>query len=169
MSSNKQELSSHSRFENATFFCHSYAIDLTLLHVFMFAIKMLTGSHRPHFFELCKPDALENCVPGTFISDYQCTNNEAKSFRIYEASQSFFSGHAATFIYSTTFVTFYLQQRMKFNHKFVIPFLQTILLLVGYFGAISRILDNNHHLIDVTAGGIFGLLMAIHAVSKQKN
>jgi phosphatidate phosphatase len=163
---NKKELSSTLRYENASSICHSYGIDLTLLHVFMFVTKMLTGSHRPHFFELCKPDALESCVPGTFISDFECTNAEVKHFRIYEASQSFFSGHAATFIYSTTFVAYYLQRRIKLRHKFVIPFIQTILLLVGYFGAISRLLDNNHHLIDVVAGGLFGLLMTTHAVSR---
>lgn len=153
------------KLKNSAVVCNSYGIDLALLHAFVFIAKMLTGQHRPLFFDVCKPDAMENCTPGTFITDYKCTNSEESKRDIQESSQSFFSSHAALFIFSTTFLAFYLQKRFKQpRHMILIPLCQLILLLIGYFGAISRILDHHHHPIDVIAGGIFGFLLTIHAV-----
>lgn len=125
----------------------------------------------PHFFETCKPDALLTCTPGTFVHDYECTNNDERFYNILDASQSFFSGHAASCAYSCTFIAWYFQKRMKTANIFVLPFIQSLLLALGYFGAISRVFDHRHHVVDVVAGGIVGVLTMAHVVSlheKQK-
>lgn len=157
------------RLKNAAILCNSYGVDVAILQSFTYVAKMLTGSHRPMFFEVCKPDAMENCIPGTFISEFECTNTEATTRELQEASQSFFSSHAAFFVYSSTFLAFYFQKRFKPRHPFVIPFCQMIILLVGFYGAVSRILDHHHHSTDVVAGVIFGILTTIHAVSCKIN
>lgn len=65
---------------------------------------MFAVSHRPHFFETCKPDTLENCTLGTFVSKFKCTNDRLRRFEDFDVSMSFFSGHAATCIYSCLIV-----------------------------------------------------------------
>jgi membrane-associated phospholipid phosphatase len=82
-----------------------------------------------------------------------------------DASQSFFSGHAASCAYSCTFIAWYLQKRLKTANIFVLPFIQSLLLALGYFGAISRVFDHRHHVVDVVAGGIVGVLTTAHVVS----
>lgn len=141
--------------------CNSYGVEIFILYAFVYAVKMLTGHQRPFFFEVCKPDVMKNCTPGIFITNYQCTNSEAGR----ELTLSFFSLHAALFIFNTTFLAYYLQKKFSPKHKIILPFCQLILLIIGYFGAISRLLDHHHHANDVIAGTIFGLILSIHAVS----
>lgn len=121
--------------------------------------------HSPHFFETCKPDALLTCTPGTIVYDFKCTNTDARFYNILDASQSFFSGHAASCVYSCTFIAWYLQRKIKATNIFMLPFIQSLLLALAYFGAISRVFDHRHHVIDVVAGGIVGVLTTAHAVS----
>lgn len=99
------------------------------------------------------------------VYDFKCTNTDAKFFNIFDASQSFFSGHAASIVYSCTFIAWYLQRRMKPTNIFILPFIQSLLLALAYFGAISRVFDHRHHVIDVVAGAIVGALTTTHAVS----
>lgn len=105
-----------------------------------------------------------NCTPGTFVYDYKCTNSDVRFFSILDASQSFFSGHAASCVYSCTFIAWYLQRRIKPTNILILPFIQSLLLALAYFGAISRVFDHRHHVVDVVAGGIVGLLTTAHAV-----
>lgn len=127
--------------------------------------KFFTGAHRPHFFETCKPDAMMNCTTGTFVSSFTCTNTEALKWTVIDASQSFFSGHAATCVYSCLFICWYLHKRVKSQSLFLIPFLQTTLICLAYYGSISRVFDHRHHWWDVLAGGIVGVLTMYHTVS----
>lgn len=161
----QKDISIEIRLRNAAVLCNSYGLDSALLHVFVFVAKMLTGRHRPIFFEVCRPDVMENCIPGTFVKNFVCTNTNESKRNLQEASQSFFSSHASFFIYSSTFLAIYLQKRFKPRHSFVIPFCQMIILLIGFFGAVSRILDHHYHPTDVIASGIFGIFATFHAVS----
>lgn len=91
-------------FKNAKFMSKRYLIDMIMLNILMFAAKYFTCGYRPHFFETCLPDRNFNCTLGTFVSNYTCTNTEASRFEIYDASMSFFSGHAAVSVFSCFFI-----------------------------------------------------------------
>lgn len=149
---------------NTTYLCHRYLIDYALMYVTMAAAKFFTGAHRPHFFATCQPDKMLTCTVGTFISDYKCMNPDASTYKIYDASTSFYSGHAATCVYSCLFICWYLQKRVKSESPFMIPFIQTILICISYYGSISRVLDHRHHWWDVLAGAVVGILTTYHAV-----
>lgn len=134
------------------------------MHIIIQAAKFFTGAHRPHFFDTCKPDAMLNCTLGTFVNDYKCTNKDVPWWKIYDASMSFFSGHAATCVFSCLLICWYLQKRMKTESLFLVPFVQTALVCLGYYGSISRVFDHRHHWWDVLSGAIVGILATYHVV-----
>lgn len=149
---------------NTVYLCQRYFIDFVLMYIFMAAAKFFTGAHRPHFFATCKPDKMLNCTVGTYVNDYECTNSDMPIHHIMDASMSFFSGHAATCVYSCFFVCWYLQKRMKCQSLFLLPFVQIVLVCLSYYGSISRVFDHRHHWWDVLTGAIVGLLTTFHAV-----
>ncbi|KAG5681184.1 hypothetical protein PVAND_010642 [Polypedilum vanderplanki] len=152
---------------NTSYLFHRYVINICLMHLVLFTAKYFTGSHRPHFFETCKPDVLNECIVGTYVQNYKCTNTQVPFYKILDASQSFFSGHAATCFYSCTFIAWYLQRRVKPTNIFCLPLIQSLLLSLAYFGSISRVFDHRHHSIDVFVGGLVGTLTTIHAWMHQ--
>ena len=147
-----------------------YLADFACLHVILTTAKLFSGSYRPIFFELCMPDKLENCTTNTWITDFTC-KNQTPYHRYYGMSTSFFSGHALLTSYAGAFVILYLQ--FRFNSKqskftsFWLPFIQTIILCLAFFGCISRIIDHHHHTIDVVVGTIVGILGSIHVWHSQ--
>lgn len=158
-----------------------------MMNIFMSAVKFFTVAHRPHFFDTCKPNTMFNCTIGSYVEDFKCTNTEEVRWKVYDASWSFFSGHASAIVFSSFFVIWfvkllwfsknmlrkfliirYIEKRMKNNSIFFVLFLQTSLACLSFYGAISRVIDNRHHWWDVLAGGIVGLITAYHTVSSLK-
>lgn len=134
------------------------------MHLIVLSVKFFTGAHRPHFFETCKPDRMFNCTLGSFVNEFVCTNTEESRVRILDASQSFFSGHAATCVYSCLFICWYLQTRVKNRALFMLPFVQTILIILSFYGSISRVFDHRHHWWDVLTGASVGFLACLYTV-----
>lgn len=154
---------------NASFLGFRYYLDFYLMTIIMLFVKFLSGSHRPHFFESCMPDKGINCIPGTVVTGWKCSNPvEPYPAAFIETSMSFFSGHAAICVYFCTFTCWYLQRRSKGTSVFVVPFVQVILLCLAYFVSTSRVTDNRHHWWDVMVGMIVGVLGTCHAVSRFK-
>lgn len=150
---------------NAAFMSHRYFVDVLLMHAIIQAVKFFTRSHRPHFLETCKPDMMFNCTLGTFVSEYTCTNTAVNWYQLADASMSFFSGHAATCVYSCFFVIWYIQRRTNGESIFLIPFIQGTLVCLGYYGSISRVVDHRHHWYDVLTGAVIGVIAVYHTVS----
>lgn len=65
--------------------------------------KAMLGEHKPHFFDVCRPDANEECTEGVFIEDYTCTNKDYSSWLISDASKSFPSGHSSISVFASLF------------------------------------------------------------------
>lgn len=140
-----------------------YLINYSLIHIFMVVTKLFTGSHRPHFFDACIPDKLANCTANTYVYEYKCTNTEIKGFYMRDLSMSFMSGHSLMFAYSCCFLILYLHYRLRARSLTLwLPFVQAAIISLAFFGSISRIIDNKHHVIDVTVGALVGILAAIH-------
>lgn len=148
---------------NATFF--EYMLVWTLLVVFIEATKHWFGEHRPHFLDLCKPNA-KDCVTGTYVFEYNCTNPDLTERNLRTMLTSFPSGHSALGVYFSIFLGWLIQCRMKnIETKLLVPSIQTILLLYAAYCCITRITDNFHHSHDVLFGILFGAVFSIYNVS----
>lgn len=150
--------------KTVAYLSHRYFVDMLLMHIVVGAAKFFTGAHRPHFFETCQPDKMFNCTQGTFVADFTCTNTEVRWFHLDDASMSFFSGHAATCVFSCFVIIWYIEMRMKNQSVFLVPFIQAFLVCLSYYGSISRVFDHRHHWWDVLTGAIVGLTTFYHMV-----
>lgn len=133
-----------------------------LLVVVIEAAKHWFGEQRPHFYDLCKPSVID-CVTGTIISDYTCTNPDLTENQYRIMITSFPSGHSALGVYFSIFLGWHLQQRLKFMHsKLLVPSIQTLFVLYAAYCCITRITDNFHHPHDVIFGAILGAMFSIY-------
>lgn len=145
---------------NVVFF--EYMAVWTLLVVVIEATKHWFGEHRPHFYDLCKPDT-KDCITGTIISNYTCTNPSLTENQYRIMITSFPSGHSALGVYFSIFLGWHLQQRLNFlKSKLLVPSLQTLLVLYACFCCITRITDHFHHPHDVIFGAFFGAIFSIY-------
>lgn len=74
---------------------------------------------------------------------------------------SFFSGHAQYAMYTSIFIVLYLKFRIK-KLTLVTPFIQALVISMGYFISISRVFDFRHWVVDVSVGGTIGTLQAFY-------
>jgi membrane-associated phospholipid phosphatase len=80
-----------------------------------------------------------------------------------EASMSFFSADAAIITYACTFLIFYLHYKIKFNQSTTWkPLIQAVIFMFCIIVSLLRVVDNKHHLVDVVAGMIFGIISTVH-------
>ncbi|KAJ8942707.1 hypothetical protein NQ318_023439 [Aromia moschata] len=61
--------------------------------------KLIIGEHRPHFLDVCEPDANRNCVNGSFVQDYTCTTKRFKGYFLVDTSRSFPSAHSSVSVF----------------------------------------------------------------------
>lgn len=127
--------------------------------------KITVGSPRPHFFDTCRPDT--NCTdPNEFISSFKCTNPNFTWYSQTDSYRSFPSGHTSFAILFGFFLAWYLQKRVQIRHSrsmFLVPLVQSTLVCVAIFIALSRITDHRHHWWDVLFGALLGLATVYYA------
>ncbi|KAK9891114.1 hypothetical protein WA026_013433 [Henosepilachna vigintioctopunctata] len=125
--------------------------------------KVILGEHRPHFFDVCRPDANEECIEGAYISEYTCTNKAYSSFLISDASKSFPSGHSSLSVFTSLFCAYVVQSRLPsaVTGRLFKPFLIALCLSWGILCSLSRIADRRHHWWDVLSGTVLGILGVI--------
>ncbi|CAD5210826.1 unnamed protein product [Bursaphelenchus okinawaensis] len=127
-------------------------------------VKFAFTRHRPHFFDVCRPDA-EQCRPGDYVERYECRGTNMKTIK--DAHLSFYSGHASTAFYYATFAAIYLHLRLVKKNLNCLPWLFMFSCL-WYAGAMyvagSRVQDNKHHFVDVVVGSVVGLALGLGMV-----
>lgn len=124
-----------------------------------FIFKNVTGRMRPHFFDVCKPNwSALNC--SGFVEDYECTGKDVD--KILEARLSFPSGHASLAVYTATYVMLYMQARVQWESVVMIlkHLIQSTVMFLGIYVALTRVVDNQHHWSDVLAGSLLGFGIA---------
>jgi len=120
--------------------------------------KNYVGYYRPHFYDRC----------GFDMDNKTCEDEKGTE----EARKSFPSGHSSTSFCCTTILTLYLLRLFAVgglchsrNHKqkpFHLAIRRAISvlclspMLLAFFVASSRIVDNYHHPADVLAGALIG-------------
>ncbi|VDM57287.1 unnamed protein product [Angiostrongylus costaricensis] len=140
-------------------------IGAACLYVVINLTKSTVGRLRPHFLDVCKPKDLicQKCY--RYITNYVCTGD---ADLVLEARKSFFSGHSAISMYSSTFaavsllaVSFLCVELIHYRRLRLISF--SIGLMISY----SRINDNKHHWSDVVVGVIVGVFFASYTVRNK--
>lgn len=130
--------------------------------------KYTIGRLRPHFIAVCQPQLSD----GSFCSDpanlhryvenYECTGEGYLVSDVRQARLSFPSGHSSTAFYSLLYVALYLQRKLTWrSSKLARHFLQFVLIMLAWYTALSRVMDNWHHWSDVLAGSLIGVVGAL--------
>ena len=158
----------HSRLKKSLKKAHKWLRDYlfvwSTMLTLMLIVKTVYGEHRPHFLFLCQPDT-KNCQLGTLVTNFTCTNQNITKFRMHDISSSFPSGHAALACYFSCFMIWFFQRRVeKLSVRYLIPFLQAVLVIYAAFVSVSRISDNAHHPSDVAFGSFLGFIFSIFCV-----
>ncbi|ODN01042.1 putative phosphatidate phosphatase [Orchesella cincta] len=126
--------------------------------------KYSIGRLRPNFIAVCGPDInFDNCSGfghHEYIEHYTCTKSldDAKESRV-----SFPSGHSSFSAFTMLYVAIYIQVKWRVNRsamRLLKSGIQLSLMLLAYFTALSRVMDNKHHWSDVSAGALVGAVSA---------
>ncbi|KAJ8306478.1 hypothetical protein KUTeg_017023 [Tegillarca granosa] len=81
-----------------------YSFGFTITEIFIQGPKFAIGGLRPHFLEVCKPDAcISNSTIRSYVTDYTCTETKYGEKVLWQSRQSFPSGHAAFSMYGAIF------------------------------------------------------------------
>ncbi|KAL3994779.1 PAP2 family protein [Acanthocheilonema viteae] len=135
-----------------------------ITQIFVYAIKFMTGYHRPYFLSLCRPN-ISACTgpleqspsPSPFLA---CLNRNPNDLRY--ASLSFPSLHAAFSSFSCTFASCYIYYMISLRSA---PLLRPFLIF-GFMGltlidSFSRISGYKNHWRDIWVGWLIGFFIAL--------
>ncbi|XP_037956513.1 putative phosphatidate phosphatase, partial [Teleopsis dalmanni] len=130
--------------------------------------KYTIGRLRPHFMAVCQPILTDGTTCNDlsnrhrYIENYVCAGNGYRIEDVRQSRLSFPSGHSSIAFYVTVYLAIYLHYRLTWRgSKLLRHFLQFILLMLGWFTALSRVMDNWHHWSDVLVGILLGIVGAV--------
>ncbi|KAI2617353.1 acid phosphatase/Vanadium-dependent haloperoxidase [Hypoxylon sp. NC1633] len=153
-------------FHNAIF-GFIYALETSA--AFQVMIKWLIGGLRPNFYEVCAPD-MKRASIGIGYRQYMftpeiCTTSQARP--LWNAMQSFPSGHSTTISAAAVYLYLYLNAKLKIFANYHASMWKLILLYCPILGAVlvcgSLHIDRSHNLHDIIAGVIIGTIFAFSA------
>jgi len=132
--------------------------------------KKTIGRLRPNFLDVCKPEPNPYVKCGephltglTYLSpeiDFLCTAIDKEE--IVESRLSFPSGHSSTAFYSAVFMICYLNEIWRRRScSLMLHIVQVFLFAAAFFVAMTRVIDNKHHVTDVIAGSAIGSTVAL--------
>jgi phosphatidate phosphatase len=127
--------------------------------------KNVIGWPRPNFIDMCKPNVTcDESIRYEYITDFKCTSSVSED-KFNDAFKSFPSGHASFAAFVAVFIALYVHERFKVFPYDVIatvrPFVQLVVVAIAWWSAMTRVMDNVHHPVDVLAGLCLGSLVAI--------
>ncbi|XP_065214917.1 putative phosphatidate phosphatase [Planococcus citri] len=122
--------------------------------------KKVIGRLRPNFIDVCRIDMRNVCktINYEYITNYTCAEGDSV---VNESRVSFPSGHSSFSFYVAVFIVLYLEKRLKTRTFFLKPAIQFLVILLAWFVALSRVMDNKHHWSDVLCGILIGSSVAI--------
>ncbi|XP_067644882.1 putative phosphatidate phosphatase isoform X2 [Eurosta solidaginis] len=130
--------------------------------------KYTIGRLRPHFISVCQPQLADGSTCDApqnihrYVEAYTCVGIGYTPNDLREARISFPSGHSCMIFYTMLYLIIYLQHKFTWRgSKFSRYFLQFALLMLAWFTALSRIMDNYHHWSDVLCGCVLGIVGAL--------
>ncbi|KAI0020472.1 phosphatidic acid phosphatase type 2/haloperoxidase [Xylariomycetidae sp. FL0641] len=137
---------------------------------FQVFIKWLVGGLRPNFYDVCRPKPSRALGGGVGYQNYMWTSDVCTAKhdrRLWNAMQSFPSGHATSITAGMLFLFLYLNAKLKvfanYNPslwKLLVLYLP-ILVAVVCCGLLT--IDHSHNWYDILAGAIIGAVFALSA------
>ncbi|KAG5927954.1 hypothetical protein E4U42_001491 [Claviceps africana] len=141
--------------------------------VFQVFLKWLIGGLRPHFLDVCKPDAdRARALAGLNAKGYRqlyftpdiCTGDRRE---VDDSLESFPSGHTTAAFAGFVFLSLYLNAKLKVFANYHPAMWKLALLYAPILGATliggALTIDEYHNWYDVVAGAIIGTVMAFSA------
>ncbi|KAI1411750.1 acid phosphatase/Vanadium-dependent haloperoxidase [Hypoxylon sp. FL1857] len=153
-----------------------YALETS--SAFQVIIKWLIGGLRPNFYDVCQPDPSLASNPEfnrtglnsvgyrqyMFTSEI-CTSGQGRP--LWNAMQSFPSGHSTTTCAAGVYLYLYLNAKLKVFSNYHPSMWKLILLYCPILGAVlvcgSLTVDESHNWYDILAGGTIGTVFAFSA------
>ncbi|KAF9915286.1 hypothetical protein BX616_006512 [Lobosporangium transversale] len=131
-------------------------------------MKVTVGKHRPDFLARCNPMLMGlpvvKDIPLRLWTVRVCSQPDHHILK--DGMRSFPSGHASTSFAGLTYISLWMAGKMRVFDRRGYS-LKVVLLIVPILAAllvsISRIQDYRHAGVDVTWGGIIGIIFAIFA------
>ncbi|XP_024084992.1 phospholipid phosphatase 1-like [Cimex lectularius] len=145
---------------------------LLLAHMILFTmgniVKGTLGELGPYFLEACRPNV--NCsdpaVYSHFIKDYTCSGDKKT---INQARKTFPSGHASIITLSMVYICLYVEVKLKLKWFFLGKiFTQFLFMCIAVFVGISRVVDFQHHWVDIFVGFWFGMTYGVGTAYNTK-
>ncbi|KAI1210565.1 acid phosphatase/Vanadium-dependent haloperoxidase [Annulohypoxylon truncatum] len=148
-----------------------YALETS--SAFQVMIKWLIGGLRPSFYEICQPDpslAANTSLNAVGYRHYMftsqiCTVGQGRP--LWNAMQSFPSGHSTTICAAAVYIFLYLNAKLKVFANYHSSMWKLVLLCCPILGAAlvcgSLTLDASHNWYDILAGAIIGIVFAFSA------
>ncbi|KAI2473340.1 acid phosphatase/Vanadium-dependent haloperoxidase [Annulohypoxylon bovei var. microspora] len=148
-----------------------YALETS--SAFQVMIKWLIGGLRPSFYDICKPDPSLASDTGLNAVGYRqymftsqiCTVGQGRP--LWNAMQSFPSGHSTTICAAAVYLFLYLNAKFKVFANYHPSMWKLVLLYCPILGAAlvcgSLTVDASHNWYDILAGAIIGTVFAFSA------
>ncbi|KAI0181894.1 acid phosphatase/Vanadium-dependent haloperoxidase [Hypoxylon sp. FL1284] len=145
--------------------------------VFQVTIKWAIGGLRPHFYDVCKPMADRLRDPafnatgtnGVGYMRYMYSSEicDTQGRKLWDALQSFPSGHSATTFAASVYMYLYLNAKLKIFSNYHPAMWKLVLLYMPILGAVlvsgALVMGASHHWYDVLAGACIGIMFAFSA------
>jgi len=138
---------------------------------FQVICKILIGGLRPNFLSICKPDlslAQGQGYYGLYFDHSVCTGDKKL---VYDAAESFPSGHSSAAFSGLLFLSLYLNAKVKLwgdlyprSWKLFLVFFP---ILAATVLSLTRLLDYTHHWYDILAGALIGITFSFAAYRMQ--
>ncbi|KAH9893653.1 PAP2 superfamily protein [Xylariomycetidae sp. FL2044] len=137
---------------------------------FQAILKWLIGGLRPNFYDICQPDPSRVPNGGVGYQHYMYTVEVCtvkRDHHLWNAMQSFPSGHSVTIWAGATYLFLYLNAKLKVFSNRHSAMWKLILLYLPILGAVlicgSLTIDHTHNWYDIVAGSIIGIVFAFSA------
>jgi len=131
---------------------------------FQVICKIMIGGLRPNFLAVCKPDLTKAEGQGFYGIYYDhtvCTGDKAA---VYDALESFPSGHSTAAFAGNVFIALFLNAKLKLWGADYTPVWKLIAVFVWILTAtllsLCRLVDYTHHWYDIVAGAVIGTMFA---------
>jgi len=138
---------------------------------FQVICKILIGGLRPNFLAICQPDISKAPGQGYYGLYYDHTICTGPLKEVYDALESFPSGHSSAAFSGLLFISLYLNAKLKLwgdlyprTWKLFLVFFP---ILAATVLSLTRLLDYTHHWYDILAGAVIGICFAFAAYRMQ--
>lgn len=131
---------------------------------FQVICKIMIGGLRPNFLAVCKPDPSKAGGLGYYGIYYDHTICTGDKVAVYDALQSFPSGHSTAAFAGNIFIALYLNAKLKLWGGDYAPVWKLILVFLPLLAAtllsLCRLVDYTHHWYDIVTGAVIGVIFA---------